>query len=275
MSEAVIERGWDGGRAARAALQTSAVLWFIPACIGQWLFAYYIAVQYIGPALVGNLSGWNDIMVNGLVAGDLIGNIALIIHLFVALVITVGGTLQLIPAIRNRAPVFHRWNGRLYIVIALLTSVAAIYMTWARDQIGNALTSAAITIDGVLIIVFALLTIRAARARRFDEHNRWALRTFIVVSGVWFMRLSYGFLVMLFQGPVPGVVDTLDGPTDLAISFACYLIPLTVLELYFLAKRSDSAAAKWVASGLVLVAAGVTAVGVFGAAMIFWIPRLS
>ena len=119
---------WDTKTAAQSALQTSAIAWFLPAVIGQWFFAYHVAATYIGPALGGDFAAWNDRLFVGLVAGDLVGNAALVAHLFIAFVITVGGTLQPIPQIRSYAPVFHRWNGRLFIGSAFVTSPAALYM---------------------------------------------------------------------------------------------------------------------------------------------------
>jgi hypothetical protein len=275
MSEAVVAEGIDARRAARAALGASGVLWFIPAAIGQWIFAYYIAVQYGATAFSGNLAAWNDVMVNGIIPGDLFGNIALMIHMAIAFVITIGGTLQLMPFVRNRAPTFHRWNGRVYIVIALLTSVAALYMTWTRDQIGTMSSHIAISINAVLIMVFALMAWRTAMARRFDVHQRWAMRTFMVVSGVWFLRVLYGMSIMLAQGRPPGVGENMDGPTDLVFSFASYLLPLALLELYFRAKRSTSPVAQFATAGIVTLAAGATALGVVGAMMVFWLPRVS
>lgn len=275
MSEAVIARASAPKLSADAALGAAGVFWFIPALIGQWVFAYYIAVQYGGPAFAGNLAAWNEIMHNGLIPGDLVGNIALGLHLFVAFVITVGGTLQLIPFVRNRARTFHRWNGRVYIVIAFLTSMAALYMVWTRDGLGGLTNDIGISINAMLIMAFAAMTWRAAMARRMVAHQRWAMRTFIVVSGVWFLRVFYGFLIMLMQGAPPGVGNNMDGPTDIVLGYASYLLPLAVLELYFWAKRSGGAFAKIATTGVVIVAAGVTAVGVAGAVMVFWLPRLS
>ena len=121
MSETVVARSSDGKTAAQSALQASAVVWFLPALIGQWFFAYHVAATYLGPALGGDFTAWNDRLFVGLVAGDVVGNAALAAHLIIAFVITIGGTLQLIPQIRNYAPAFHRWNGRLYILIAFVS----------------------------------------------------------------------------------------------------------------------------------------------------------
>lgn len=274
MSDVIAARSPAWGDFADATLKTSGVLWFIPAAIGQWIFAYYVAAQYGASAFSGDWASWNEIMANGLIAGDLSGNIAILIHIAVAFWITIAGTLQLMPFVRNNARSFHRWNGRLYILIAILTSVAALYMTWARDQLGGVVSDVGISINGVLIIVVAVIAWRAAMARRFDEHQRWALRLFIAVSGVWFQRLMYGGMIVIVQGRPPGMTDDLSGPMNVAVVYGSYLLPLAVLELYLWAKRSG-AAAKIATAGVVLLSAGATAIGVVGATMIMWLPRIT
>jgi hypothetical protein len=273
MSEAVAARPAQGV-SADAILRASGVLWFIPAAIGQWIFAYYVAVQYGASAFAGEWASWNEIMVNGIIPGDLLGNIAIVVHIAIAFWIIVGGTLQLMPFVRNNARSFHRWNGRAYMVIAFITAGAGIYMTWTRDQLGGIASAVGITIDGALIMIFAALAWRAAMARRFDAHQRWAMRLFLVVSGVWFMRVMYGFLILAAQDRPPGTTNQMNGPTDLAVGFGSYLIPLAVLELYFLAKR-NGAFAKLATAGVVTLAALATAVGVAGATMVMWLPRIT
>ncbi|MEW6733119.1 MAG: DUF2306 domain-containing protein [Acidobacteriota bacterium] len=264
MSDNVITRTIDANAAARSALQTSAIVWFVPALIGQWYFAYHIAVTYIATAVAGDFAAWNKRLFVGFVAGDVVGNIALVAHLFIAFVMTIGGMLQLIPKIRTIAPAFHRWNGRLYIVIAFVTSLAALYMIWTRDTFGGILVNdISVSIDAVLIMVFAAIALRYAMIGKIGVHRRWALRTFMAASGVWFTRVIYGFLRVV-PGETPGSTDDMTGPTNIVIGFASYLLPLAVLELYFLAQRSPSMVVKFATAALVLAAAVATSVGVYG-----------
>lgn len=258
---------------AGAVLQASGALWFAVAAAGQWAFAIYIALQY-GAVLWGDWAPLREFMPVGAVDGDNTGNAALIGHLFIAFTITIGGTLQLMPFVRNAAPVFHRWNGRVYAVTAFVSSIAGLYMVWTRDSIGTVVNDIAISIDALLIMAFATLAVRAAMRRDIASHNRWAVRLFLVVSGVWFMRVMYGFAIMAVQGKPPGVGGNMDGPLDVFIAFGCYLLPLAVAELYFRAK-SGGALAKASMSVVLIVAVGATALGVFGAAVIMWLPRIS
>jgi hypothetical protein len=244
-------------------LRALAIAWCVPAMIGQWFFAYHIAAVYLRTALTGDISSWNESLFVGIVSGDLAGNIALVAHLVLAFVLTIGGTLQLIPQIRSRAPGFHRWNGKIFIVTAFIVSGAALYMIWTRETFGGILINdLSVSLDAVLIMVFAGAALRHARARRFDRHRRWALRTFIVASGVWFTRVIYGFLSVV-PGDLPDVTADMSGPTNVAIGFASYLLPLAVLEICFLAERSTSTFARYGAAVLLLIAAAITGIGAY------------
>jgi len=268
MSEAVVARSQNAKTAAQSALRASAVAWFVPALIGQCLFAYHVAKEYFVTALAGNLGAWNERLFVGLVEGDLVGNVSLAVHLVIAFVVTIGGTLQLIPQIRKRAPAFHRWNGRVYIVMAFVTSIAALYMVSTRDTFGPDSLELSVSLNAILIMAFAAVAWRYAMARQFDRHYRWALRTFIVMSGVWFLRVMYACVGVVTQGDMlPGIANDMSGPLDLVISFSSYLLPLAVLELYFQAQRDPRAGIKLAGAGVVLVAAGATSVGVFGTAI--------
>ncbi|MGH6950604.1 MAG: DUF2306 domain-containing protein, partial [Vitreimonas sp.] len=266
MSETVAPRAWETNAAAHSALLMSAIVWFIPALIGQWFLAYHVAETYLTAALAGDYAAWNNRLFVGLVDGDGVGNIALVVHLVIAFIVSIGGPLQLIPQIRTQAPAFHRWNGRLFIFTGVLTSLAALYMTWTRDTFGPDILEIPVSINGVLILLFAVVAMRYAVARNIEAHQRWALRTFMVMSGVWFVRVIYGFLGA-FPGDIPGSTEDMAGPTNLAVGYASFLLPLAMLELYFLAKRSPGASLKTATAALVFAAAAATGIGVYRTAV--------
>jgi hypothetical protein len=257
---------------ADAALKGAAALWFIIAFAGMMTFAVYIAIFYAGTALDGRWDEWNKRLITGLIEGDIAGNAALVAHLVLAAVITFCGPLQFVPAIRKHAIGFHRWNGRIYITTALVISLGAIYMIATRGAGGfNAI---AIQINALLIMACAAMTLRAVLRRNIPAHHRWALRTFLLVSGVWFLRVGYVFLGVLFQGRPPGVSDNLDGPTDFALAYISFFAPLLVLQLYFWAKDSPAAVPKWTMSVVLAAISLVTAVGVVGNTFGSWMPKI-
>jgi hypothetical protein len=274
LADAVSPRPLNLNGAADKTLRTAGVLWFVAAVLGQWAFVYYVASFYGGAALDGDFERWNDILVGGWVSGATLGNIVLAAHLLLAIVITVGGPLQLVPQLRRNVLPFHRWNGRIYVLTAIVISAAGAYAALTRGTAGGPFMVAGILLNGLLIMVFATLVLRHAMARNIEIHRRWAMRLFVVVSGVWFFRVGLMFWVIVAQGPV-GFGDNFDGPIPNTLGFACYLLPLAVLELYLRAQDSAAAVAKFAMSGLLVFLTLAMALGIFGTINFMWLPRLS
>lgn len=255
---------------AESALRLSAQVWFLVAVAGQWIFLYYIVVFYGAAALQGGEAGEGA----GIIAGDTLGNLALGAHILLSVIIFVGGPLQLMPQVRNRFPKFHRLTGRAYLLSALVTSFAGLYLIWTRDIPGGLLMDIAISIDAFLIIAFGVLALRGALARNFSSHRRWALRLFMVVSAVWFFRIGFMFWMAINQGPVGIDLETFTGPAVTFIAFGQYLIPLAALEAYFFARDRKGASIKLATALGILVLTLAMAFGIFAATMGMWLPRL-
>jgi hypothetical protein len=158
-------------------MDVAARLWFLVTALGQWIFAAYVAALS-GPMLVqGGLEGLKrSPLFNGFIAGDTVGNPAVAAHILLAVIIMGGGPLQLIPQIRTRFPMFHRWLGRTYVLTAIVSSAAALYLIWTRPLFGSVVKNIGTSLDGDLIIVFAIVARRYAIARDVLNHRRWALR---------------------------------------------------------------------------------------------------
>jgi predicted membrane protein DUF2306 len=252
-------------------LKASATLWFIVAAAGQWLFAYYVVVVFGVRVLADGLSGLSQVrLMHGYVAGDTLGNIASTAHILLAVVIHGGGPLQLIPRIRSSAPAFHRWNGRAFLAAVSISTLFGLYLQWLRGASQGPADIGGNTIASLLIFVFAALALRHAMARNFDVHRRWALRLFLVASAVWFIRLgSYGsqFLEHAFAIRfAPAYYESLNA--------AKLVVPLGVLELYFRAQRRPGASARIAVATLIAAMTVLTAIGIYGAATIKWLPAI-
>lgn len=258
---------------SRRWLQGAGVVWFVAAAIGQAAFIIFI-LGYYGPRTVlGDYPAWNDKgLIDGYIAGDGIGNFVFIAHVLLASVVTLCGLMQLVPAIRQKSPWAHRWSGRIFLSLSLVMAISGVWLTLVRGTFLSTVSSVAILLDAVLILVFAVLAWRYALARRFDVHKRWAMRTFMVVSGVWFLRVGLMAWAILTRGA--GMDGTLSGPADTVIVFGSYLIPLAILEAYFWAQRSRSGVVRGGVTALVLVSAAYTALGSAGAIFLMWGPEL-
>lgn len=274
MSELVLDQKVHVVSSGDRPLQLAANFWFITAVFGQWLFASYLMLFYGGTAARGELHLWKEKLTHGYVPGDSVGNTAVAAHLLLAVIVMLLGSLQLIPQIRTRLPVFHRWSGRLYLLAVVVTSIAGLYMLFVHGTVGGLVLQVAQSLDAFLILVFAGVALRAAMQRDFKAHRRWALRLFMVVSAVWFFRVGLMLWLVIHQAPVGFDPNTFTGPFVTFIAFAQYVIPLLVLECYFRAQDSASARAKIALSAVLVILTLAMAMGIFGAWMGLWLPNL-
>jgi hypothetical protein len=261
------------GRPARAirvtGLSAAAAFWFAVMVIGQWIFVYYTAGFYAGATFSGDFAAWNrHPFVKGHVPGDTVGNLAFAAHVMLAIVITLGGTLQLVPQIRSRAAWLHRWNGRVFLLTSIVVGLAGFYMVWLREGAIAEFDDLIISFNGALILVFAALAWRSAAARDITSHRRWALRALMVVNGVFFLRLIFSGWILLTQSePSPMAFY--------AFEFASFLLPLAILELYLRARDGGGPILRTTATAVVFGAATYMAIGTFAFTMIFVVSILS
>ncbi len=276
MSTAVLPKPWTHrwafGSIADTALKAATRFWYGVTVIGQLGFATAVATFYGMTALRGDYHGWR--FTGGFAPGVTRGNWAVVMHVATAAVIMLAGAVQLAPQVRNRFPVFHRWNGRLYMAAAVALSVAGLYMTWIRGSVGDVPQHLGSTLNAVLIWGFAALALRTAMARDFRTHRRWALRLFLVVSGSWFIRIMMFLTFMIFKGPVGFDPTTFTGPYLTFLSFAQYLLPLGVLELYFATQHRGGTAARAAMAVLLFVLTIGMGAGLIGVTMGSWAPQV-
>jgi hypothetical protein len=260
---------------AERSLKAAAAFWFGMAVIGQWAFLLYLVAFYGPSTFSGDFQSWtrNTFPLKSYVAGDSAGNLAFATHALLAAVISLGGTIQLVPQIRKRAIAVHRWIGRLFLPTAFVLAVSGLYMIWVRNRSGASLGGVAVTLNAVLIIAFGGLAWRAARARDIAAHRRWALRTFLVANAQWFIRIGVFAWIIVNRGPV-GIGSNFDGPVIRFASFGCYLVPLAVLELYLGAKRSRGPRRRLGMAGALVLLTLFMGTGIFGVAMAQWLPSV-
>jgi len=259
---------------SKSTLQAAATCWFVVAGLGQLMFVVYLFGFYGRTAVLGQFEAWNQIFPRSHVAGDPVHNVVVAMHLAFAALITVGGLLQLTTGVRRLFPRFHRWNGRVYVVAAVVMAVGGLVMVWTGTNVGDLSQHIAISINAVLIMLCAVMALRHAFARRFALHRRWALRLFLVVSGVWFFRIGLTFWILVNHGPVGFDPDTFTGPALTIIAFAQYLLPLAMLQLYFYAQERAGSLGRIAMAGGLFAATLLTAVGIVAASMMMWLPHL-
>lgn len=250
---------------SKKALNGAAKFWFTIAVIGQMIFAYYIVARY---------TGWNitqKIEELHFTGDEPLGIFWVATHLFLAVIVTVCGPLQLIPQIRDKAPLFHRVNGRLYAFSAIAISLVGLIATIIRGPSAGIYNAAGFSINAVLIMVCAVMAVRFAMIGNISNHRRWAMRLFLMVSGTWFYRVILMFWFAANQGPV-GHTDAFDGPFNIVLAFGFFILPLFILELYFRAQKSNSSVERSLVAISLFVLTLMMGAGVAITTIAMWIP---
>jgi len=268
MADVALPRPLKTRSFARGLLTGTGAFWFVVALLGQWAFFYYIAAFYGSSALSGDFETWNRLQALGrtpYVAGDTGGNLAYLTHALGAGFIAFGGALQLIPFIRKRFPTFHRWNGRLFLFTVIGLSLSGFYLVWIRGTSPSLEEGLSTTLNGVLILAFAALALRTAMARNVASHQRWATRLYLVSNAQWFLRVgvfSY-FVINRILGNDVAFTD----PFIQAWTWGCFLVPLGMLQLYYMARDQGGALSQSTVAAAVFGWTLFMGVGIFAFAM--------
>ncbi|GHA03236.1 membrane protein [Arenicella chitinivorans] len=267
---------WQSAPFPSIALNLAAKFWFATVLVGQVIFSYYIVALYYTATLSNDTARFNTVMPAGHIEGDYWGNIAVIGHVLLAAVITLGGLLQLLPVIRSKVPALHRWNGRLYVLTAVIMSLSGAFMIITRHEkvVGDLVGHVTLMLNGAIILTCAALAFRFARQRKFANHRRWALRLFVAVSGVWFFRVGMMAWLSIHGKPVGFDPLSFSGPFLTVLYLTVYIMPILFLECYFRAQTTGSAIQKLATATTIVMLCLIMMLGIFGATMGMWLPRI-
>ncbi|HOZ06633.1 MAG TPA: DUF2306 domain-containing protein, partial [Arenimonas sp.] len=178
----------------------------------------------------------------------------------------------LLPQIRKHWPELHRWNGRVFMLSAVIATLTGFYLTWIRGSQLNLPSALSTSLNGVLIVLFIILAWRSARQRDFVTHRRHALRAYLLVNGVWFLRI--GIVPAGLVLAALGQKMDYNSPAFLIVSYASWMLPITLLQLYFIAQASKRVVVVRSVSALFAFLALFTLGGAIAAAMFMWWPYL-
>jgi len=242
-------------------LKLAGKFWFIAATIGLYAFGMYVVLYYATSAATGNFERWNKNLFSGIIPGDWAGNIFLVFHILTASIFLFGGPLQFMGFIRNRLRRFHRYLGRVYLVLAVLLSLTGVIMTIQGKSFGTLFLFVANCFSAIYIWWFALMTIKNATRKNFKQHRQWALRLFMIANGVWFIRVWPGAWNTLKTWHIP-----LGNYPENIVAVLTYVLPLqlVLLELYFFALRKKQARVQWITTITILIFTLIMIVGIYG-----------
>jgi hypothetical protein len=106
-----------------------------------------------------------------------------LLHILPAGLFMVLMPLQFVSRIRERRIGWHRWSGRLLVMLGLIIGPTALALSYSTP-IGGANETAATTLFAILFLIFLCLGFWNIRHRRIAQHREWMIRAFAVALGV-------------------------------------------------------------------------------------------
>ncbi|KPU84640.1 hypothetical protein JI58_02780 [Marinosulfonomonas sp. PRT-SC04] len=124
--------------------------------------------------------------------------VASLLHISVAPVALVLGSLQLFPRLRARKPALHRWVGRVYGGSILIAGGAGLVV--APGAAGGIVVSLGFGLLAVLWLGITANAVRLAVIGRIAQHRRWMYRSFALTFSAVTLRLYLlGFMAAGFS----------------------------------------------------------------------------
>ena len=147
--------------------------------------------------------------------------VAFYIHIFVGPIVLLNGLMLLSETIRKRCGNLHRMLGRVQVVV-LVCLLLPSSLVMSQHAFGGWLAGLSFALLSLLTGLCAILGVKYARERKFAQHRRWMLRTFILLSSAVVLRLISGMLdSMKVSHPEIAYI---------VASWCSWLIPLLVFE---------------------------------------------
>ena len=197
----------------------------------------YTLAFYFGAIPSGHMDQWN-VLVPGLYdKHNLAALLAIGAHFAMGGAILMLGPVQFIGGLRERWPWIHRWLGRLYVFTAALAGLGGLGFIASKGTIGGAWMNIGFGLYGALIVLAAMKTYRNARARRWEQHRAWAIRS--VRAGDRFLALSAGLRLLALprRARSDWPSGELSRPVRHRDVVLLYLPNLAIAELYLRAGR--------------------------------------
>ena len=261
-------------RLSFAIFHKSQQMWFASLFIAQVIFVIYLAAGYGASLFSNNIAQWNQFNPTAYVSSDPVGNTMYGMHVLLAMVMIIGGSLQFIPSIRSRFSRFHRYNGRVFVLFACIISLAGMYLIVVRGTVGNTLMHSLTASSGVIVLVSSYFVIKTARRRQFLQHQQWVLHLFVAANGVLFFRLCLFAWMMLF-GTMGINTKDFTGPTVVALSALCYVGAHVILLAIRFANKTRFNFIRFILGAMLAVISAVFLLGLFGIVMASWYPAVT
>jgi len=140
---------------------------------------------------------------------------------FSPLALLIGG-FQFLASVRKNRPAIHRWIGRTYVVACMLGAVGGLWMALTTEA--GPMAQSGFALLGIAWIFTTGKAYLEARAKRFDFHRRWMIRSFALTFAAVTLRIYLSLTLGAFQMDFSVVYPV--------IAWACWVPNLLFAEFY-------------------------------------------
>jgi uncharacterized membrane protein len=119
----------------------------------------------------------------------------LVIHATASATALLLGPFQFLTALRRRSPRVHRWLGRCYVAACFIGGAAGLIL--ATGVSAGPIAGAGFFALAVAWLTTTAVALIAARARRFERHRRWMIRSYALAFAAVTLRLYLPFSIAM------------------------------------------------------------------------------
>ncbi|MBI3546842.1 MAG: DUF2306 domain-containing protein [Gammaproteobacteria bacterium] len=113
------------------------------------------------------------------------------LHVFAAALALLLGPLQFSSAWRQQNPRWHRWSGRVYLILGVLVGgLSGLYI--AQFAFGGWIARSGFSLLALAWLFSGLMAYRAIRRADIFNHRRWMLRNFSLTFAAVTLRIDLG-----------------------------------------------------------------------------------
>ncbi len=120
-----------------------------------------------------------------------------LLHIVPALLFLTLAPLQFIARIRQRRIVLHRGLGRILVICAAISGVAALVVNFLCPAFGGISTQAATVFFSVIFLFSLAKAFRHIRRKEVRLHREWMIRTFALAMCAATIRIFIPLLILL------------------------------------------------------------------------------
>lgn len=190
------------------------VVTFLSAAIALYALSYLILREKVIPP---NLAASFRARPWGIYPHALFGGIALAL-----------GAVQFWRDLPFSHPSLHRTLGKVYVVAAIVTGTAGLYMSFFAH--GGAVTRLGFGCLAVAVLTATSIAWQMIRQRDIAAHRRWMLRSFALIFAAVTLRIELPILIGVFRAFDPAYA---------VVSWLCWVPNLAAIEIYIRLREAD------------------------------------